>query len=637
MMTNLKTNFKLPHVYQWKQIPQTLVKKEKIALAILFVLFFTSSSFLVTSFYYKNTEIGAIDGGQHIEEMIGAPRFINPVYAAANDVDRDLTELIFSGLMKYDSNGKIVKDLAMDYEIMEEGKIFKFHIKENILWHNQEQLTIDDIIFTIKTIQNPDIKSPLRANWLGVKTEKIDDFNIRFELQKPYCAFLERLTLKILPQHIWQDISPENFPLATIYNLGPIGTGPYQFNNIKQNELGAIISLDLIKFPDYFGEKPYLEKISFVFFEKEKDLSQTGKKEYTYSMPRYFSIFFNPDKLEILKENEIRQALNFAINKQELQEYGKIIDSPILPEIYNFEKPNQDILYEYNPEKAQKLMEDAGFEKKDGKFHKIVKQDFTEFTSRLQTGSKGAEVTQLQTCLSKDSEIYPDGKITGYFGPSTKKAVIFFQEKYAEEILEPWGYKSGTGSVGKTTRAKLNEICKPETKQGDVLKLSLTTVDDPILERVAETIKNQWENFGIDVEIKTFSVAEIENDIIKPRDYECLLFGEALGAIPDPFPYWHSSQKKDPGLNLCKYENKEADALLEKARTTMNEEQRKELYQEFQNILIQDAPAVFLYSPDYLYFVSKEIKGIQTGLISDPSKRFAGIENWYIHTGRQWK
>jgi len=116
-----------------------------------------------------------------------------------------------------------------------------------------------------------------------------------------------------------------------------------------------------------------------------------------------------------------------------------------------------------------------------------------------------------------------------------------------------------------------------------------------------------------------------------------LLFGNVLGAIPDPFPFWHSTQKKDPGLNLALYENRKADELLERARQTLDEKERKKALEEFQNILIEDSPAIFLFNPAFLYFVSEEIKGISTGIITDPSKRFSEIENWYIETKRVWK
>jgi peptide/nickel transport system substrate-binding protein len=150
-------------------------------------------------------------------------------------------------------------------------------------------------------------------------------------------------------------------------------------------------------------------------------------------------------------------------------------------------------------------------------------------------------------------------------------------------------------------------------------------------------VQSQWENLGVEIEIETFNISTLEREIIKPRNYETLLFGEVLGAIPDPFPFWSSLQKKDPGLNLSLYENKKCDKLLEEARKSLDENERKEKLEEFQDLLIKDAPAVFLYNPDYLYFVSKEIKGIDAKIIANPSKRFIGIENWYIKTKRAWR
>ena len=646
-----------PSKKQWVQFFSILNNREKIAFVFLLCVFVASGIFSTIHFYLNRTEISPAAGGEYIEGLVGSPRFINPVYAQSSDVDRDLVEVIFSSL---------VPDLTQELNVTEDGKIYEVTLKENVFWHDGEKLNADDVIFTIKTIQNPDYKSPLRANYLGIEIQKIDEYKLALKIKDPYSAFLERLEdLKIMPEHIWQNISPQNF-LLTNYNLKPIGSGPYQFKALKQNSNNVIVSLELTKFKNYFADnqqKPYLSSISFRFYESEADLVNAAKRkevdgfsvtspsyfnlfdngsfnEASLSLPRYFAVFFNSDESKLLDDIKIRQALNYATNKEEIVQSvllsrGQAVDSPILPEIYGYELPTTT--YEFNLEESQALLEKAGLQKKNDQWFQVTKSVSTEFKSDLKVGSKGTEVTALQTCLSRFPDIYPNGQITGNFGAQTKEAVIRFQEKYKEDILTPGGLTQGTGTVSKNTRAKLNEVCAQPAKETP-LSFSIITVSDPILEKVASLIKTQWAAAGINVEITSYPSSQLTQDFIKSRNYEMLLFGEVLGEIPDPFPFWHSSQIKDPGLNLAKYENKKADGFLETARVSLDDETRAEKYQSFQNVLIADAPCVFLYSPDYVYFVGKKIKGgLETNMIVDPSERFANIENWYVKESRTWK
>jgi len=655
-----------PSFYQWMKLPQVLSKTEKKVLFLLIILTITSSAFLFFSFYSENTLVEPSKGGHYTEGLVGQPRFINPVYADLSDVDKDLTEIMFSGLMKYNEKGELVNDLAKSFEIKEDGKVYEFEIKENALWSDGEKLTVDDIVFTIETIQNPNYKSPLRAEWLGVNTEIISDFKVRFNLQKPSFVFLESTTLKIMPRHIWQEVSPDNFSLASIfYNQEPIGSGPYKLKSYKKND-GFIESLTVEINEKYHSRGPFISEIEFIFFANEEDLIKTARRgelegfylnnaehlgefnkgllsTYELNLPRYFAVFLNPEESEILEDKEVRKALSLATDRKELVEKvlyskGKVVNSPMLPEIYGYSPPSTT--QEFNLQEAKKILDEAGYidNNGDGFREKSVQKDPAfQFTMSLNVGSENQEVTELQRCLAKDPEIYPEAQVTGYFGSKTKTAAILFQEKYANEILTPLGLTQGTGKVGNSTIKKLNELCFPASKEILPLQLSLVTVDQHQLVKVADILKSQWGEAGIKTEINALDIVTLEKDFIKTRGYESLLFGEVLNSIPDPFPFWHSSQVKDPGLNLSLYKNEEADKFLEQGREASDPEIRRESYENFQEEILKDYPAIFLYSPSYTYLVKKEIKGINEEVIINPSKRFSNIENWYIKTKRVWQ
>ncbi len=174
-------------------------------------------------------------------------------------------------------------------------------------------------------------------------------------------------------------------------------------------------------------------------------------------------------------------------------------------------------------------------------------------------------------------------------------------------------------------------------KNGAELRFSLTTVDQPEYLHAANIIQENWEAIGVGVELKILNPNRVNQEIIKPKDYEALLYGEILGADPDPYPFWHSSQAAGSGLNLSAYYNKEADKLLESARQLSDPNERAKQYVDFQNILLEDEPAIFLFSPAYDYPINKKIKGISTELITTPTGRLNAISQWYVKTKLHWK
>jgi peptide/nickel transport system substrate-binding protein len=163
------------------------------------------------------------------------------------------------------------------------------------------------------------------------------------------------------------------------------------------------------------------------------------------------------------------------------------------------------------------------------------------------------------------------------------------------------------------------------------------TTDWNELSQTADILKSQWEKIGARVNVNTYSISDIQQNYIRPREYEALLFGQVTGADPDPYSFWDSSQKKDPGLNLSLFGDSNTDSLIEQGRAEFDAQKRADDYVQFQKALEAEAPAVFLYSPQYIYPTNKSVQGIDAQTVILPAKRFSDINHWYIKTKRVWK
>ena len=153
----------------------------------------------------------------------------------------------------------------------------------------------------------------------------------------------------------------------------------------------------------------------------------------------------------------------------------------------------------------------------------------------------------------------------------------------------------------------------------------------------AELIKKDLENIGMKVDIKTFEAGNLTQSVIRPRKYDVLLFGQVINHESDLYAFWHSSQRKDPGLNVAMYTNAKVDKILEDASITIDEKSRIKKYAQFEDEIKKDMPAVFLYSPNFIYIVSKNIQRFSIDHIIRPEDRFLNSYLWYIKTDNVWK
>ncbi|MFH1405083.1 MAG: ABC transporter substrate-binding protein [Patescibacteria group bacterium] len=164
------------------------------------------------------------------------------------------------------------------------------------------------------------------------------------------------------------------------------------------------------------------------------------------------------------------------------------------------------------------------------------------------------------------------------------------------------------------------------------LSLTLTTIEHPEFMAVAQLIAQQLKEVDVDINIEGVAQERFFPDVLESKSFTLLLTGALLGAYPDPYPFWHSSQKQKGGLNLASYGNRNTDKILEDAMQAVDREEQIKKYKEFRNILEQEIPAVFLYQSTYTYAISSKINNISIDVLGKPSDRFSNITSWYIKT-----
>ena len=145
-----------------------------------------------------------------------------------------------------------------------------------------------------------------------------------------------------------------------------------------------------------------------------------------------------------------------------------------------------------------------------------------------------------------------------------------------------------------------------------------------------------WRKLGVEVQIEQYEQSGLVESVIRTRDFQALLFGLDINRTEDMYPFWHSSQKDDPGLNISQYTNITVDGLLEKVKTTKDEAERQKAITEINRIVSQEIPAIFLFAPNMTYVIDKNISVTPMKKLDKPSDRFMNITDWHANTESLW-
>lgn len=511
-----------------------------------------------------------VRGGAYTEALVGRFQRLNPLLDFTNQADRDVSRLVFSGLLRFDSRGVPEGDLAESWGPSADGTLYNVYLRKEANWHDGKPLTSDDVLFTIDLMRDGGsvIPTDLQTFWKGVETVRLGDKAIQFRLPESFAPFSDYLVFGILPKHLLDGKKIEEI-VNDPFNLEPIGSGPFKFSRlIVEND--EIVGVALTANDGYYLQKPYIEDIVFRYYsdsaaalqayrdgqvqgigEVAPDILQDVLAEnelgiFTARQPQMTLLLFNLKNPDVVffQEKLVRRALLSGINRQRiidrvLQGQAVVADGPIFPGTWAYYSGTKHV--EYDLENAKGLLKQAGY------------------------------------TFAKDGD-----------------TVLTNKEK--------------------------------------TFQFTLLYPDDPQHQALAEAIQAAWNDLGAAVSLEASPYDQLVTERLTDRNYQVALVDLNLtrSPDPDPYPFWDQAQATGAGQNYSQWDNRMASEYLEQARISVDLNERAKMYRNFQVVFQEELPALPLFYPVYTYAVSRDIQDVQIGPMYEPSDRFNGISDWHL-------
>lgn len=508
---------------------------------------------------------GAKSGGVYVEGVIGNISTLNPLLAAS-EPEQAVSRLLFSSLYNYDVTGALHTDLAESMTVKDD-KVYTIKLR-NAAWHDGKKLTAEDVVYTINLIKNPQVRSPLRVNWLDISARAIDDSTVEFMLPAVYAGFSHALTFPVIPKHILQSVSPSSMREAD-FSSNPVGSGPFAVKRVQTSEstsstdvvrmepntkyYGAVSTLSRLELRAYGNESLLVKAVNSGEVSAASGLSLSAadnikSKQYStkhWLLNKGVYLLMN-NRSQTLQDARVRQALRYATDTSSIRatvgDNVARLDTPILQSQIAQKLPAAP---DYNLDKAKALLKEAG-----------------------------------------------------------------------------WTYNQGQW----------------KGKDGRPLAVAVTTSSGrDEYKKIVDALKQQWSKLGVDVQLREIDTSSTTTSfvqsVLQPRDYDALLYELELGADPDVFAYWHSSQASASGYNFANYSNRTVDNDLVGGRSRTNSALRAAKYIQFVNQWLNDAPAIGLYQSVGSYVLNNGASIVEPrGSLNTMNDRYADVTTW--STGR---
>ncbi len=505
-------------------------------------------------------------GGAFIEGIVGKPLGINPLFSDNLPVDRELVNLLFDGLTRFDSNGLLVPALAESWSVSEDGLVVNFKLKQDVKWHDGEAFTAKDVAFTYGLMQDPQFsgQQALKTLWQAVSIDTVGDYEIEFTLPEPYAPFLDATTRGILPAHVWQGLDLLGMSSGEL-NVAPVGTGPFMVNPGQDWQRSGRIRLS--PNPLYWPKRSQISILEFRFYPDDETLaaaflsgevhavntvsdstlpllaSAAGTRLFTSPTSKYTELLFNVSESAspAVQSAESRRAFVNAVDRQKLiddnlEGQGLPMDGPFLPSSWAY-NANLSTDYFQRPISATQLLDSEGW-------------------------------------------IRPEG--------------------------ETW-----------------------RMRDGDPLSLRLVTSGSALHSGLADAIAAQWRQVGIQVELsKILDLAELR-ETLSERAFDVAIVDIAPPGDPDLYDFW-SQEATIRGQGYSGWNNRRASEALESGRKLWSIAERRPYYDRFLGYFDEELPAATLFQHVSTYALSSEVKMAEIGRVFEPRDRYRSFPEWFL-------
>lgn len=541
-------------------------------LGVVGALLFAQSSGLEVTYSPAN-------GGVYVEAVVGQPTFLNPLLRSQTPPDRDLAALTQAGLMRLDASGLPVPDLAATWAVSADGLSYTFVLRQGLRWSDGLPLTLDDVLFSVELLQAPDFPGApdLSALWSKVVVAKLNANTLKLTLPEANAPFLEQLVFYVQPAHVFAPAVASELGRHPA-NARLVGAGPFLLKELISNSDGTLQEAVLTPNLNHYGPAPMLESVRLRFV---------------------------PDGAAAL--SALRDGAVMGVGGAPSAAVAAMLADPTI-QVYSAPVPKFGVIFLNQRNAAVEFFGE-----------KKVRQALL-----LGLNRQGFVDTTLQ-----GQGIVARGPVSeGTWAYKADLQTAAFEPKRAAELLAVANWQLPVDALAGTdgyTREK-------QTKR---LAFTLTAADDELGRRLGKLAVDSWKELGVQAVLQLVPAADLYGSVLPGRQFEAVLAMISLesSADPDPYLFWHQTEI-DTGLNYSGYENRAISELLERARVSPSIAVRARLYDSFQARFADETPALILFQPVYSYAVSRQVRGVQLGVLLEPSDRFQSVSDWYMVTRR---